>query len=169
VNRTRIGLLVIAGATLFVLLLGAVFFSKVHYVDPKPAVAFGDDYFSKLKQSQVDDAFAMYTDGFLQKRGEDWRKLVAYLDTQAGRVTDFKVLGAQVAPVTLHDSTEMPCALIRYQVTRSRLVSTENLTVCPNQRGAEFGIAGHEITRSDNGQHFAAGLTIQQETIFSTK
>ena len=167
-NKTRIGLLVIPGATLFVLVLGAVFFS-VHYVDPKPAVAFGDDYFSKLKQSQVDDAFAMYTDNFLQKRGEDWKKLVAYLDTQAGRVTDFKVLGAQVSPVMFHDSTEIPCVLIRYQVTRSRLVSTESLTVCPNQRGAEFGIAGHEITRSDNGQHFAAGLTIQQETIFSTK
>lgn len=151
------------------LMFAAVFFSRVHYVDPKPAVAFGDDYFLKLKQSQIDDAFAMYTSGFLQKRGKFWQKIVGDLDAQAGRVTDFKVLGAQVAPVTLRDSTEIPCILIQYQVTRSRLIFHENLTVCPNQGSEEFGIAGHEITRSDNGQHFAAGLTMQQETIFSTK
>jgi hypothetical protein len=161
--------LVIAGAVLFVVVLGAVFFPKVHYIDQRPAVAFGEEYFSKLKQGQVDDAFAMYTDGFLQKRGEEWHKLLTDLDTQNRGITDFKTLGSGLAPVTLRDSTEMPCVLVRYQVTRNTLISQEKLTICPHQRGAEYGIAGHEITRSDTGQHFAAGLTIHEETIFATK
>ena len=161
--------LIIAGAVLFVVVLGAVFFSKVHYVDQRPAVAFGEEYFSQLKQGQVDDAFAMYTDGFLQKRGEEWRKLLTDLDTQNRGITDFKTLGSQLAPVTLSDSTDIPCVLVQYQVTRNTLTSQEKSTICPHQRGAEYGIAGHEITRSDTGQHFAAGITIRQETIFTTK
>ena len=53
---------VIGGAAVFVIVLGAVFFPKLHYVDPRPAVAFREEYFSILKQHQVDDAVAMYTD-----------------------------------------------------------------------------------------------------------
>ena len=161
--------LIIAGVVLFVVVLGAVFFPKMHYVDQKPAVAFSEVYFSKLKQGQVDDALGMYTDGFRQMRGEEWRKLLAQLDAQNGGVTDFKTLGSQVAPVKLSDSTEIPCVLVRCQVTRNILTSQEKLTICPYQRGAEYGIAGHEITRSDNGQHYAEGVTFQEKTIFSTK
>jgi hypothetical protein len=161
--------LIIAGAALFVVVLVALFFPKTHYVDQGPAVAFGEEYFSKLKQGRIGDAFAMYTDGFLQKRGEEWRKLLGDFDTQNRGITDFKTLGSQLAPVTLSDSTEIPCVLIWYQVTRNTLISQEKLTICPHQRGAEYGIAGHEITRSDTGQHFAAGITIRQETIFTTK
>jgi hypothetical protein len=169
VIKMRTKPLVIAGVLVFVVGLAAVLFSKLHYVDQRPALAFGEEYFSKLKQGQVDDAFALYTDGFLLKRGEDWHKLFADLDNQNRGVTDFKTLGSQLAPVTLRDSTEIPCVLVQYQVTRSTLISQEELTICPHQRGAEYGIAGHEITRVDTGQHFAAGLTIQQKTIFTTK
>ena len=105
---------------------------------------------------------------FLQKRGEDWQNLLTQLDTQNGGVTDFKTLGSHVAPVKLRDSTEIPCVLVRYQVTRNTLISDERLTICPHQRGEEWAIAGHEITRSDTGQHFAAGLTFQERTIFKT-
>jgi hypothetical protein len=160
--------LVIVGAVLLLAILGAVFFQKVHYVDPKPAVALGEEYFSKLKESQMDDAFAMYTDGFLRERGEDWQKLVTQLDTEKGAVTDFKTLGWQVAPVTLRDSTEIPCVVVRYQVARNSLISEEGLTICPHQRGDDWGIAGHKITRSDTGQHFEAGITFQEKTIFRT-
>jgi len=110
----------------------------------------------------------MYTEGFLQKRGEEWRKLITQMDSQANGSIDFKLLGSQTAPVTLRDSTMVPCVLVRYQVTRGTVVSDESLTVCPHQRGDEPGIAGHQITRRDTGQHFEAGLTIQQKTIFST-
>jgi hypothetical protein len=49
------------------------------------------------------------------------------------------------------------------------LISEEKLTLCPDQRGAEWGIAGHEITRSDTGQHYAEGITFQEKTVFSTR
>lgn len=161
-------LFVIVGAVLCVAVLGVLSLRKLHYVDPKPAVAFGEGYFSKLKQNQVADAFAMYTDGFMQKRGQDWRKLLNQLNTEKGGVTDFKTVGSQVAPVTLRDSTEIPCVLVRYQVARNSLISEERLTICPRQRGEDWGIAGHEITRSDIGQYFEAGITFQEKTIFKT-
>jgi len=165
-NRTRIKLLIAAGVVLFVIVvLGAVLFPKVHYVDPKPAIASGEGYFSKLKQNQVDDAFAMYTEGFLRMRGGEWKKIVGDLDADGGQVTDAKLLGSQVVPVTLRDSTEIACIFTRYQVT---LVSDERLVICPNQGRSEWSIAGHEITRVDNGEPFAAGITLRQKTLFST-
>ena len=167
VIRSRRKPLILAGVVLIVV-LGIIFFSRVHYVDPKPAVAFGDEYFTNLKENQVDEAFGMYTDGFLQKRGQDWKELIVDLDTQSGGLTDFKLLGSQVAPVTLRNAVVIPCVLVRYQITRGTVTSEETLTICPRQRGDEPGIAGHEITRRDTGQHFEAGLTIRQKTIFST-
>ena len=71
----------IGGAALLVIVAGAVFFSNVDYVDRKPAVALGEEYSSKLGRSQIDDAFALYTDGFLEKIGEEWKKTVSDLDT----------------------------------------------------------------------------------------
>ncbi len=165
--KTRTKLLALAG-TVLILVLGIVILRKVHYVDQKPAIAFGQDYFTKLQENQVDEAFAMYTDGFLQKRGEDWKKLLLEFDTQSGGISDFKMLGSQIAPVTLRDSTEIPCVLVWYQVTRGTVISEEVLTICPHQRGNEPGIAGHEITRRDTGQHFEAGLTVRMKTIVST-
>jgi hypothetical protein len=133
--------------------LAAIFFPRLHYVDQRPALAYGDEYFSKLKQKQVDDALKMYTDGFLQKKGEEWHRLLTQLDTQNGGVTDFKTLGSKIAPEQLRDSTEIRCVIVQGQITRNTLISEEKLTLCPHQRGAEWGIAGHEITRSDTGQH----------------
>jgi hypothetical protein len=164
--RTRF--LVIAGTLLALIILAVVFFPRVTYVDLRPAVTFGNEYFSKLQQGRLDDAFAMYTDGFVQKRGREWRTLLTDFATQQGAVTAFSVATSSLAPVTLNDSTDIPCVLIRYKVMRSSFESAEMLTVCPGQHGAEYGIAGHEITRLDTKQHFAAGLTIQEKTIIST-
>jgi hypothetical protein len=169
VNVMRPKLFIIAGAVLLIVIVAAMFFPKLHYVDPRPAVASGEQYFSKLKQSQVDDALEMYTDGFRQKKGEEWKKLLTQLDTPNGGVTDFKTLGWRIAPVQLRDSAEITCVVVQFQVTRNTLISEEKLTLCPHQRGTEWGIAGHEITRSDTGQHYEAGLTVQEKTIYSTK
>lgn len=110
-----------------------------------------------------------YVHGWLSEgAGEDWRKQLTSLDSQNGAVSDFKVVASSLAPVTLRDSTEVPCVLVRYEVRRNTLISYEKLTVCPHQRGERYGIAGHEITRSDSGQHFSAGLTIQERKIIST-
>ena len=161
--------LVVAGVIVLILLLVGVVLPKLHYVDPKPAVAYGEEYYSELKLRRADDAFAMYTDGFIQKRGDEWHRLLADIDGQSGGVTDFKTVSWKLAPVHLRDSTELACVLVQYHVTRNTLDSQEILTVCPHQHGSDWGIAGHEITRSDTGQHYAAGLTIREETIFSTK
>ena len=158
-------------AVFVVLLLGVLgfeFFTRVHYVDPKPALAVGEDYFSDLRQGQTDDAFAIYTDGFLRKVGEEWRNVIARLDEQGGSVTDFKPTGSHVVPVTLRDQTEIPCVLIRYQITRKTLSTDERLIVCPHQRGAAWAIAGHEIIRRDSGQRFSAGITVKEKTIVVT-
>jgi hypothetical protein len=169
VNTMRRKQFIIAGTVLLIVVLAARFFPKLHYVDPTPAVTLGDEYFSKLEQRQIDDVLEMYTDGFKQKKGEEWRGLITQLDTQNGGVTDFKTLGTKVAPVRLRDSTELACVIVQYQVRRNTLISEEKLTLCPHQRGTQWGIAGHEITRSDTGQHYEAGLTVQEKTIFSTK
>jgi len=121
VIKTCTKLLALAGIV-FIVILGIVFLRKVHYVDPKPAIAIGQDYFTKLQENQVDEAFAMYTDGFLQKRGEDWKKILLELETQSGGISDFKMLGSQIAPVTLRNSTEIPCVLVRYQVTTGTVI-----------------------------------------------
>ena len=162
-------LFIAAGAVLPFVVLGAMLFPKLHYVDPRPAVASGSEYYSKLEQRQIDDALEMYTDGFRQKRGDDWRRLLIQLDEQNGPVTNFKTLVSRIAPVQLRDSTEIACFVVQYQVSRNTLISEEKLTLCPHQRGTEWGIAGHEITRSDTGQHYEAGLTVQEKQIFPTK
>jgi hypothetical protein len=147
---------------------GFKFFPNLHYVDPKPALAVGGDYFSDLRRGQIDDAFQMYTDGFLHKVGEEWRKVITQVDAQGGSVTDFKVIGSHVVPVTLRDETEIPCVLVRYEITRKTLSSDERLIVCPHQREAAWAIAGHEIIRKDTGQHLSAGITVTEKTIVGT-
>jgi hypothetical protein len=161
--------LVIGGAVLLLVIFGALFLPRLSYVDPKPAIAFGDEYFSKLKQREVDEELGMYTDGFREKRGKEWQKLLADLDAQNGGVTDFKTVGSNIARVQFRDSSEIACVVVHYQVTRNRLASEEKVTICPNQRGAEWAITGHELTRLDTGQQFAAGLTIQEKMMFSTR
>lgn len=156
--------------TLFaVLVVGFVFLAKFHYVDPRPALYVGEDYFGDLRRGQIDDAFAMYTDGFLGKVGEEWRKVVTDLDAENGNVVDFKVLDSHVVPLTLRDRSEIPCVLIRYEITRKMLSSNEALMVCPHQRAELWAIAGHEITRKDTGEHFLAGITVMEKTILRSK
>ena len=165
----RKNLLIAGFVVLLTGVLGFEFFPKIHYVDPKAALAVGKDYFSDLRQGQVDDAFHMYTDGFLHKAGEEWRSVIVLLDTQGGSVTVFKPIGSHVVPVTLRDQTEIPCVLVQYQITRKTIPSDEKLIVCPHQRGAEWAIAAHEIIRKDTGQHFSAGITVTEKTIVGTK
>jgi hypothetical protein len=164
----RRNLLIVAFVVLLVGVLGFKFLSKIRYVDPKPALALGDDYFSDLRQGQVDDAFQKYTNGFLNKVGKEWRNVIAQLDGEGGTVTDFKLIGYHVVPVTLQDQSEIPRVLVRYQITRKSVSSDENLIVCPYQRGAAWAIAGHEISRKDTGQHFSAGITVTEKVIVGT-
>jgi hypothetical protein len=155
--------LIIGGALLVV--LAAIIFPKFHYVDQRPALACGDEYFSKLKQGHLDNALEMYTAGFRQTRGEEWQKLLAQLDAQNGVVTNFRPINSKIFPVQLRDSTEMACVVAQYQVNRNTLISEEKLTLCPHQRGTEWGIAGHEIIRSDTGQRYEAGVTLREKTV----
>jgi hypothetical protein len=73
--------LIIVGAALLLVIFAAIFFPKLHYVYRRPAIAFGEEYFSKLGQRQVGDTLEMYTDGFRQKQGDEWQRLLAQLDS----------------------------------------------------------------------------------------
>ncbi|MGA2434513.1 MAG: hypothetical protein ABSG25_04435 [Bryobacteraceae bacterium] len=152
-----------------VAVFGVLVATKFHYVDQKPAFAVGEEYFSKLEQNRLDEAFDLYTEKFLQKKGQDWQRTIAELDAKAGGVTGFKPQSSMSAPATLHDGSLIPCVLIRYQVERAQVISDEKLTICSHQRDDQWGIAGHEITRSDTGEHFEAGLTILEKKIISTR
>ena len=84
---------------------------------------------------------------FTGKKGQDWQQTIADLDAKAGGVTGFKAQGSMFGPSHASD---------------------EKLTICSHQRGDEWGIAGHEITRPDTGEHFEAGRTILEKKIAST-
>jgi hypothetical protein len=168
VTKTRARLLLVAGIGI-VAVCGVLVATRFHYVDQKPAFAVGEEYLSKLEQNRLDEAFDLYTEKFLQKKGQDWQQTIAGLDAKAGEVTGFERQGSLLAPVTLQDGSDIPCVLIRYRVSRGQVISDEKLTICSHQRGDQWGIAGHEITRSDTGEHFEAGLTILERKIISTK
>jgi hypothetical protein len=142
----------------------------IHYVDPKPAIAYGDEYYSELKQRQVDNALAMYTNGLIEKRGDEWRRLITDLDRQQGSVTDFKEvdwLAIGIGPFP--DSTDLNCIKVKYRVTRNSLVSREILLVCPHQRGADWGISEHEIDAGQLGHLYESGSTFKEEKTILNK
>ena len=146
-----------------VALLAAIFFArKVHYVNPKPAVALGGEYFSKLKQGQINDALAMYSDEFRRQHGEQWQELLTGIDERYGTVAGVTLLDARTAPVG-----EVACVVVRYQITRNLLFSEEKLTVCPEKANTQMAIAGHEMVRLDNGQKTAAGITFTEINVVS--
>jgi hypothetical protein len=160
--------LLLASGIGIIAVFGVLAAPKLHYIDQKPAFAVGGDYFSKLEENRRGEAFDLFTEKFLQKEGQDWQKTIADLDANAGEVTGFEPQSSMLAPVTLQDGSEVSCVLIRYKVSRTKLVSDETLTICPHQRGDDWGIAGHEITRSDTGERYEAGLTIREKKILST-
>lgn len=162
--RTKTIIVVVSIALLGV--LGVVFFSKLHYVDPSPALEVGGEYYSRLQQGEVDGAFALYTRGFLRKAGADWRQIITQLDAKEGNVIGFRLIGSHVVPLRTNDGVEIPCVLVRYEVTRTTLTSEERLIACPRQPVA-WAIAGHEILSKNNGQRFSAGVTFQEKTILT--
>lgn len=116
--------LIIVGFVVLVLgVFGFEFFSKIHYVDPKPALALGDDYFSDLRQGQTDDAFQMYTDGFLRKVGEEWRNVITQVDAQGGVRRGFQ--GNRISRCARH-------------VTRQNRNSLCSRSVSDHQENAQF-------------------------------
>jgi hypothetical protein len=146
-----------------VALLVAIFLAKkIQHVDPKPAVALGEEYFSQLKRGQTSDALAMYSDEFRRQHGEQWRQLLTGIDERYGTVSEFTVLDAKTAPVG-----EVACIVVRYKVTRNLLFSEEKLTVCPEKANARMSIAGHEIVRLDTGQQTTAGVTFTEVNLIS--
>lgn len=158
----RKGLLIWGTATLVALLVAIFFVKKVHYVNQKPAVALGGEYFSKLKQGQTSDALAMYSDEFRRQHGEQWRKLLTDIDERYGTVAGVTLLDARTAPVG-----EIACVVVRYQTTRNLLFSEEKLTVCRERAATQMVIAGHEMVRLDTGQKAAAGITFTEINVVS--
>jgi hypothetical protein len=159
--------IIITSSVALLAIFGVLFFPKFHYVDSKPAVELGGEYFSRLQQGDVNGAFALYTDGFLRQAGAEWRKVITQLDAKEGNVADFRLIGSHVVPLRTQPG-EIPCVLLRYEVTRTMLSSEETLIGCPHQPVA-WAIAGHEIVSKRDGQRFSAGVTVQEKTILGTK
>jgi len=162
-KETRI--VIIGTLVALVVALIIVFFPKFQYVDQRQAIAVGDAYYSRLKQGEVDDAFAMYTDGFLKQAGEKWREVVTQLQQQGGSILDFRFARSRIVPFVVSKSNALPCVFVQYEVTREKLGSEDGLIICPHQRAEAWAIAGHEIIRKDTGQRLSAGLTFQEKTI----
>ncbi|HXM13532.1 MAG TPA: hypothetical protein VN946_26510 [Terriglobales bacterium] len=135
---------------------------RMHYVDTKPAVALGGEFFSNLKRGQVGNAIGLYSGEFRQQRGEDWTKILLEITARYGPVTGYTFLDAKIAPVA-----KAVCVVVRYQVTRSTLSSEERLTVCPGKSATQMAIAGHQILRLDTQQKVEAGIVVQDKKITS--
>ena len=155
--------MILVGSSALLAVLGIVFFPRFTYVDSKPALELGAEYYSRLQQGEVDGAFALYTRGFLRNAGTEWRKVITQLDTTDGNVTDFRLIAYHVTPLVTNGIT-IPCVLVRYEVTRTTLSSEETLIACPRQPVA-WAIAGHEILSTDKRQHFSAGVNVHEKII----
>jgi hypothetical protein len=167
-TKTRVGLLLVAGIGI-VTVSGLLVAKKFQYVDQKPAIAIGEEYFSNLEQNELDEAFGLYTTGFLNKDGKVWRQTIVDFDGKTGDVRGYKLESSSLAPIPLHDGTVVPCVLVTFKVSRTATTSDEILTICSHQRGDDWGIAGHEIMLTDTGEHFEAGLTVVEKKIVTTK
>ena len=158
--------LFLVGALVSATVLAVIFVaSKVRWVDPKPAIALGEQYFSRLRSGQLEGALALYTDEFRRKYGADWQKLISSLNTNYGTVTGFTLLENKVVPLT-SPAGEIPCVSVRYHVARSAFPIEETLLVCP-QPNTQMAIVGHQLTRLDTGQTIAAGATVKEYELFS--
>jgi len=156
----------IVGAVLIIGIFVVFFAGKVQYVDPKPAVALGEQYFSKLMSGRTQEAYAMYSDEFLSKHGAQWQKLLDDLDAKCGTISGYTLLSTKVVPLTT-PTGELPCTSARYHVARKTIPLVETLVICPKDFKAEMEIAGHELTRMDTGQTIRAGATYKEYEFFS--
>ena len=159
-------LLIASAAVLAVALMVILFVKKVHYVDTKPAIALGGEYFSKLMGGQLENAFSMYADEFRRQQGPRWEKLLSELNTRYGAVTGFTLLDAKIVPKAASQA-EVMCVAVHYHVARGAFPSEERLIVCPERYETQMAIAGHELIRLDTGQRIAAGTTVEEHEMFS--
>jgi len=167
-TKTKLGLLLVAG-TAIVTVSGLLIAKKFQYVDQKPAIATGEEYFSNLEQNELDEAFGLYTAGFINKEGKDWRQTIVDLDGKSGEVRGYRLVSSSLAPIPLHDGTVVPCVLVNFKVSRAATTSNEILTICSHQRGEDWGIAGHEIMLTNTGEHLEAGLTVMEKKIITIR
>jgi len=157
----RQSLFILGAAVLIVLFLALFVLREVHYFDSNPAIAVGNEYFSKLRRDQLGDALAMYSEEFQRQHGEDWRKLLVELQRRYGAVNGFKLLETKIVPLE-----KIACVAVDYQVTRNTLSTEEKLTICPDQPNFRNTIAGHAMVRLDTGQQVATGITFREQDIF---
>jgi hypothetical protein len=145
--------IVIAGVVAIAALFAA---NKVHFVDRAPAVALGDQFFSALKDRAPDKAFALYSAEFRQMQGENWKQAILVKTGTMGSITGYSIAEQHIVPVN-----HVACILLRYAVQRTQVETREGIVMCP-QEDSSWAIVGHELTRTDTGQHVSAGLTLHE-------
>lgn len=136
--------------------------NKVHIVDIKPGIAFGQGFYNRLESGDTDQPSAMYSTEMRQQ--PQWQnsggKLLPGLQSRFGVVKAVSLTEARVIP-----NNEVACVLLRYSVERSGLASDEQLIVCPDSNPAHFVIAGHRLTRLDTKQTISFGITVDEASV----
>jgi len=144
-----IGILLVAGVAGAALVAS----NKFHYVDSRPAIALGDQFFSAMKERAPGKAFELYSPEFRKMQGDGWKNgFLVKMSESWGTITGYSITQGHVVPVERRG-----CYLLRYAVQRTKVSSEETILACP-QDSPQWAIVGHELTRTDTGQHVSAGL-----------
>lgn len=149
--KSRKIIVALLGAAACVAALTVFALKRVHIVDPAPAIAVANEYFSDMQQGEPDAAFALYAIDVREQLGDNWKSFMRTMPKAFGAITSYSVEQGRVVPVE-----RQGCYLLRYGVQRTLVNSTEGLLICPTN-GAKWEIAGHELTRMDTGQRIAGG------------
>jgi hypothetical protein len=144
------------GAAVCVAALAVFALKKVHIVNPAPAIAVANEYFSDMQQGNPDAAFGLYSNTVREQLGDNWKGFMRTMPKAFGAITSYSVEQGHIVPVD-----GKGCYLLRYDIQRTQVNSTEGFLICPTN-GARWEIIGHELTRTDTGQHIAGG-TIPRE------
>jgi hypothetical protein len=131
--------------------------SKVHFVDPAPAIEVADRFFACLKRDDVAGAARLYAAGVPVEPGSNWRRVLGVLQAKCGPVTDATLQRTSVVP-----RDDDACHLLEYRTARRGHRPTERLVVCAKPGSPDPAIAGHEMTRLDTGRRISVGLTVRE-------
>ena len=124
-------------------------------VDQAPAVAVADAFYGALRAGDESEALSFFSPEFKQSV-ETWPRLLGSMHRQGGTVVSAKLLSASLAT-----QGESPCFLLDYAVDwqGTNTGTDEALFMCRSPKDtASWLIAGHSITRQDNGKSISAGV-----------
>ena len=124
-------------------------------VDQSSAVAVADSFYGALSADDEKTALSFFSPDFKQSV-EAWPRLLGSMNRQGGTVVSTKLLSASLVA-----QAESPCFLLAYAVDRQgpNTGTDEKIFMCRSPGDtSSWLIAGHSITRQDNGKSISAGV-----------